>query len=72
MAAEEQVYPLNKALREYFESRDYRDRVKAAQKGLEFIVDRECFPEEGRRGSRRFAVRAEICYNARFDEEMNP
>jgi hypothetical protein len=41
--SEEQVYPLNKALREYFESRDYRERVKAAQKGLEFVVDREGF-----------------------------
>lgn len=41
--SEEQVYPLNRALREYFESRDYRDRVKAAQKGLEFTVDREGF-----------------------------
>ncbi len=41
--SEEQVYPLNRALREYFESRDYRDRVKAAQRGLEFTVDREGF-----------------------------
>ena len=41
--SEEQVYPLNRALKEYFESRDYRDRVKAAQKGLEFVVDREGF-----------------------------
>jgi hypothetical protein len=41
--SEEQVYPLNRALREYFESRDYRDRVKAAQKGLAFTVDREGF-----------------------------
>lgn len=41
--SEEQVYPLNRALREYFESRDYRDRVKAAQKGLEFAVDWESF-----------------------------
>lgn len=41
--SEEQVYPLNRALREYFESRDYRDRVKTAQRGLEFTVDREGF-----------------------------
>ena len=41
--SEEQVYPLNRSLKEYFESRDYRDRVKAAQKGLEFVVDREGF-----------------------------
>lgn len=41
--SEEQVYPLNRALKEYFESRDYRDRLKAAQRGLEFVVDREGF-----------------------------
>ena len=41
--SEEQVYPLNRALKEYFESRDYRERVKAAQRGLEFVVDREGF-----------------------------
>lgn len=41
--SEEQVYPLNRALKDYFESRDYRDRVKAAQRGLEFVVDREGF-----------------------------
>jgi hypothetical protein len=41
--SEEQVLPLNKALKDHFESRDYRDRAKAAQKGLEFAVDREAF-----------------------------
>ena len=41
--SEEQVYPLNGSLKDYFESRDYRDRVKAAQRGLEFVVDREGF-----------------------------
>jgi|WetSurMetagenome_2_1015567.scaffolds.fasta_scaffold227618_1 hypothetical protein len=41
--SEEQVFPLNKALRDHFESRDYRDRTKAAQKGLEFSIDREAF-----------------------------
>jgi hypothetical protein len=41
--SEEQVFPLNRALREYFDSREYRDRVRAAQKGQEFVVDREAF-----------------------------
>jgi hypothetical protein len=41
--SEEQVLPLNKALKDHFESRDYRDRAKSAQKGLEFTVDREAF-----------------------------
>jgi hypothetical protein len=41
--SEEQVYPLNRALKDYFESRDYKERVKAGQKGLEFVVDREGF-----------------------------
>ncbi|MHB8095599.1 MAG: hypothetical protein ACYDH0_11730 [Candidatus Aminicenantales bacterium] len=41
--AEEQVYPLNKTLKDHLGSRDYRDRMKAAQRSLEFSVDRECF-----------------------------
>lgn len=41
--SEEQVYPLNRTLREYLESRSYKERVKAAQKGLAFTVDWEGF-----------------------------
>ena len=41
--SEEQVYPLNRALKDYFESRDYRDRARAAQKGAEFTVDWDAF-----------------------------
>jgi hypothetical protein len=41
--ADEQVYPLTRPLREYFDSRRYKDLVKSGQKGLEFSVDRAAF-----------------------------
>jgi hypothetical protein len=41
--SEEQVYPLNRTLREFLESRSYKERVKAAQRGLAFTVDWEGF-----------------------------
>jgi hypothetical protein len=41
--AEEQVYPLTRPLRDYFDSRRYRELVKAGLKGLDFSVDRDAF-----------------------------
>ena len=38
-AAEEQLYPLTRGLKEYFDSRAYREIVKSAEKGLTFHVD---------------------------------
>lgn len=39
-AAEEQVYPLRRPFREYFESRAYRNRVKAVEKEAVFTLDK--------------------------------
>jgi hypothetical protein len=41
--AEEQVYPLTRPLKEYFDSRRYRELVKAGLKGPEFTVDQAEF-----------------------------
>jgi hypothetical protein len=41
--AEEQVYPLTRPLKDYFDSRRYRELVKAGSRGLEFSVDRAAF-----------------------------
>lgn len=41
--AEEQVYPMNKTLRDYFDSKDYRKRVKEAEKDNHFSIDWHCF-----------------------------
>jgi len=41
--AEEQVYPLNKKLKDYLDSRDYKTRVKEAQKNYHFQIDWDCF-----------------------------
>ncbi len=59
--SEEQILPLNRALRDHFESRDYRDRARTAQKGLAFAVDREAFRARAREipalcGSREILV----------------
>jgi len=37
--AEEQVYPLRKELREYFESKDYKRRAKLGMEGRRFTID---------------------------------
>jgi hypothetical protein len=42
-AAEEQLYPLSRPLRSVFDSRTYRDMVKAAQKPLSFSIDWRAF-----------------------------
>jgi hypothetical protein len=41
--AEEQVYPLNKTLKIYFDSKHYRNEVKKSQKEFEFAIDRDCY-----------------------------
>jgi hypothetical protein len=41
--AEEQLHPLTRPLKEYFDSRRYKDVVKTAQKALDFAVDRDEF-----------------------------
>ena len=42
-AAEEQVNPLTRPVREYFDSRTWREAVKAGSRGLSFSVDRADF-----------------------------
>lgn len=42
-AAEEQLNPLTRPVKEYFDSRKYREAVKAGSKGLVFSVDRADF-----------------------------
>jgi hypothetical protein len=53
--AEEQIYPMNKSLKSYFFSREYKEKVKEVEQSLKFIVDWELFekkmaegPEEDR------------------------
>ena len=41
--AEEQVYPMKKTLRDYFDSKEYRKRVKEAEKDYHFSIDWDCF-----------------------------
>lgn len=41
--AEEQIFPLNRFLKDLFDSRDYRDAVRAALPGFRFSVDWEAF-----------------------------
>jgi hypothetical protein len=41
--AEEQIYPLNRFLKDFFDSRDYKEAVKAALPGFRFSVDWEAF-----------------------------
>lgn len=44
--AEEQVYPMNNVLKKYLESKEYKDRVKAAVSSLEFSIDWDCFEKK--------------------------
>lgn len=41
--AEEMVYPLNKALKNYFKSKTYKKKVKESQEHLSFEIDWECY-----------------------------
>jgi len=47
--AEEQLYPMNHVLKKYFESKDYKERVKAAASSLKFSIDWDCYEEKKRK-----------------------
>ena len=40
---ERQVYPINKTLKKYFESKAYRDKVRMSEKNLSFTIDWQCY-----------------------------
>jgi len=44
--AEEQVYPMNNVLKKYFESKEYKERVKAAASSLKFSIDWDCYDKK--------------------------
>jgi len=44
--AEEQVYPLNKALKSYFDSRAYKRKVKKSQEKYNFMIDWDLFEKK--------------------------
>ncbi len=44
--AKEQICPLNKVLRNYFDSRTYKRKVKKSQDKFNFMVDRNCFEKK--------------------------
>ena len=41
--AEQQIYPLNKAMKKYFDSKAYKEKVKNCQRSLGFTIDWECY-----------------------------
>jgi len=41
--AEEMVYPLNKAWKDYFDSREYKEKVKESQRIMGFEIDWDCY-----------------------------
>jgi len=44
--AEEQVYPLNRDLRDYFDSKKYQAVARERQRRLSFEIDEECFDKK--------------------------
>jgi len=46
--AEEQIYPINKLLEKYFNSKQYKDKVKETQKNIVYSIDWEAY--ERKRG----------------------
>ena len=44
--AEEQICPLNKVLKNYFDSRAYKRKVKRSQDKYNFVIDWECFTKK--------------------------
>jgi hypothetical protein len=44
--AEEQIFPLNKSLKRYFESKTYRERVKEIRQSLDYLIDWECYKQK--------------------------
>ena len=43
--AEEQLYPLNKRLEDYFETREYKNKVKDSENSRRFLIDWSCYEE---------------------------
>ena len=43
--AEEQVFPLSRRLRAYFDSKPYKEKVKLAEKERSFTIDWDRFHE---------------------------
>ena len=41
--AEEQIYPMNKSLKHYFYSKEYKEKVREVEQSLKFTVDWELF-----------------------------
>jgi len=46
--SEEQMFALSRPLRDYFDSRGYKERVKSAMKGRGFVVDWDAFNKKSR------------------------
>lgn len=44
--AEEQVYALNKVLKDYFDSKKYKEKVKAVEKRRSYFIDWECYKKK--------------------------
>lgn len=44
--AEEMIYPLHRELKDYFESKNYKKRLRQTQKRLYFSIDWECFQKK--------------------------
>lgn len=44
--AEEQVYPLNQTLKDYFDSKKYKEKVKEAERKLKFSIDWKCYKKK--------------------------
>jgi hypothetical protein len=44
--AEEQIFPLNKALNDYFDSKSYKEKVEKSREKLSFEIDWECYKEK--------------------------
>jgi len=44
--AEEQVYPICESLRNYFDSKMYKNRVKESLKKLHFLIDWDCYQKK--------------------------
>jgi hypothetical protein len=49
--AEEMFLPLDKRLKRYFDSKEYKKEVKEAKKDLSFTIDWECFKKKMKAGS---------------------
>jgi len=44
--SEEQVYPINKTLKNYLDSKEYKKRVKERKRNFHFWIDWECFEKK--------------------------